>query len=72
MIRYESISIRYDKIPNKWISKKYHSENDFEINKNVSITYVTGHDLRLSIYDCFTYEISISPQFSHRILIYIM
>jgi hypothetical protein len=71
VIRYDKIQFNIDKIPNKWISKKYHSEIDFEINKYVCITYVNGHNSRLLIYDRFIYEISISPWFSHRISIYI-
>jgi hypothetical protein len=71
-ITYDSISIRYNKIPNEWILKKYCSEIDFKINKYVCIMYVNGHNLILLIYDCFIYEISISPWFSHRILINIM
>ncbi len=52
--------------------KKYHSEINFEINKYVCITYATGNNLRLSIYDHFIYKISISPQFSNRISIYLI
>ncbi len=50
-------------------SKKYRSEIDSEIIKYVSVTYVNGHNLRLSFYDHFIYEILISPRFLHRISI---
>jgi hypothetical protein len=52
VIRYDLRSIRYDKIPTECFSRKYHLDIDFEINKYVCITYVNGHNSRLSVNDC--------------------
>ncbi len=49
VIRYDSISIRYDKIPNERISRKYHPDIDLEIIKYVSITDVNYHKSRTSL-----------------------
>ncbi len=51
MIRYNSRLIRYDKIPNESISRKYRLDINFEINKYVYIRHVNGRNSRLSFFD---------------------